>query len=51
MIHRVKRPKVETVEIVEDDRGTTSVASLKHNPGKSFVCLLDLGFSGPVIKK
>ncbi|KAF9662758.1 hypothetical protein SADUNF_Sadunf18G0087500 [Salix dunnii] len=32
----VKRPKVETVEIVEDDRGTTSIASLKHNPEASF---------------
>eukprot|EP00258_Populus_trichocarpa_P029757 XP_024445776.1 RNA polymerase II C-terminal domain phosphatase-like 4 [Populus trichocarpa] len=28
---RVKRSKVETVEIVEDDGGTTSFASLKHN--------------------
>ncbi|KAH8481832.1 hypothetical protein H0E87_029350 [Populus deltoides] len=27
----VKRSKVETVEIVEDDGGTTSFASLKHN--------------------
>ena len=54
MIHRVKRSKVETVEIVEDDGGTTSFASLKHNSGKVFVCLfvclLDLEFSGPVIR-